>query len=383
MGRALSFSDEQLEKLWGLRSAGLPISRVARQIGRNPISVHAYLARCGGVRPAVRRRAAGHLTLTDREDISRGLAAGLSMRVIARGLNPPRPSSTVSREVDRNGGRKHYRAARAERAAWGRARRPKDPVLTARPALRAVVEDKLENEQWSPEQIAAWLRLEFPDDPEMRVSHETIYLSLFVQTRGVLRRELTKHLRTRRVMRRPRTATPGEKRGQMPGAVSISERPAEVEDRAVTGHWEGDLLKGTYLDQIATLVERNSRFLMLVKVPSTRPELVAQALAEKIKELPEELRKTLTWDRGREMWAHAEFTIASDVQVYFCDPSSPWQRGSNENTNGLLRQYFPKGKSVAAYTQQDLDVIAHKLNTRPRETLGWLTPSQVLAAAMR
>ena len=383
MGRVLSFSEDQLEQLWALRSTGIALSRVARLIGRNPITVHSYVVRCGGVRPAARIRARDRLTLTDREEISRGLAAGLSLRVIAAGLSPVRPSSTVSREVARNGGRNRYRAATAERAAWKRARRPKTSVLAARPALRAVVEGKLEVEQWSPQQIAAWLRTEFPNDPEMRVSHETIYLSLFVQSRGALRRELHAHLRTRRLMRQPRSSNPDERRGAIPDAVSISERPAEVEDRAVPGHWEGDLLQGTASDQIATLVERQSRFVMLVKMPSTKPVEVSNALAAKICELPDQLWDSLTWDRGKEMRGHAQFTIDTGIKVYFCDPRAPWQRGTNENTNGLLRQYFPKGKSVAHFTQDELDAVARKLNTRPRQTLGWMTPCQVLEQAMR
>ncbi len=383
MGNVLSFSEDQLEQLWALRSAGVPSSRIARRLGRKPMTVYFYLRRCGGVRPATRVRGADRLTMADREEISRGLAAGLSMRVIAAGLRPARPSSTVSREVARNGGRRGYRAAEADQAAWKRARRPKVSVLVARPSLRQLVESKLETEQWSPQQIAAWLRTEFPDDPEMRVSHETIYLSLFVQSRGALRRELSAHLRTRRLMRQPRSSNPDERRGRIPDAVSISERPAEAEDRAVPGHWEGDLLQGTAHDQIATLVERKSRFVMLVKMPSTNPVEVSQALAAKIRELPDQLWTTLTWDRGKEMKDHAQFTIDTGIQVYFCDPRAPWQRGSNENTNGLLRQYFPKGKTVAHFTQDELDAVALKLNTRPRETLGWMTPCQVLGQAMR
>lgn len=382
MGRPSVFTAEQVEQLWTMRATGIPLARVAHQVGVSPISMHAYLLRCGGVRPSPKTRAPDRLTLTDREEISRGLAAGLSMRTIAAGLNPARPSSTVSREIARNGGVRRYRAVRADRAAWARARRPKTALLAARPRLRAVVEAKLEDEQWSPQQIAAWLPLEFPADLEMRVSHETIYLSLFVQSRGALRRELQQQLRTHRLMRQPRARKNGSQAGQIPGLVSISERPAEAEDRAVPGHWEGDLLQGTSRDQIATLVERHSRFLMLIKMPTTRADEVADALAAKIQELPDTLWRSLTWDRGWEMYSHQRFTIDTGIKVYFADPRSPWQRGSNENTNGLLRQYFPKSQSVAHFSQAELDAVAHKLNTRPRQTLGWLTPSQALEQAM-
>jgi IS30 family transposase len=383
VSRSTVFTAEQVEQLWTVRATGLPVSRVAAKVGIKGLAAHKYFERCGGIRPRPKTRAPDRLTLADREEISRGLASGLSLRSVAAGLTPPRPSSTVSREVARNGGRDRYRAVPADQAAWERARRPKTAVLLARPRLRAVVEAKLETEQWSPQQIAAWLPIEFPADLEMRVSHETIYLSLFVQARGALRRELHQQLRSGRLMRRSRARNPESRLGHIPGLVSISERPPEAEDRAVPGHWEGDLVYGTASDQIATLVERHSRFLMLVKLPTTKADEVAGALATKIRELPEALWLSLTWDRGGEMRSHAAFTVDTGIQVYFADPRSPWQRGSNENTNGLLRQYFPKGKSVADITQDQLDDVARKLNTRPRKTLGWLTPSQALEQAMR
>jgi IS30 family transposase len=309
----------------------------------------------------------------EREEISRRLAAGASIRQIAGCLG--RAPSTISREINRNGGVHAYRATSADRRAWDRARRPQSCVLATRPRLRAWVARRLER-NWSPRQIAVGLPRHFPDDAHMRVSHETIYRSLFVQARNVLKAELVKHLRRAGYMRRP--PMPSNGRASIVDGLSIHERPAEVEDRAVPGHWEGDLLMGGHSSQIATLVERQSRYVMLVKIPSKDTLAVTNALAKHIRRLPAELRRTLTWDRGSEMAAHKHFTVATDVKVYICDPRSPWQRGSNENTNGLLRQYFPKGKDLSNVTQAELNRVARELNERPRQTLNWLTPLEVL-----
>jgi len=317
------------------------------------------------------------LSLGEREEISRGLAARRSLRSIARALG--RAASSVSREVRRNGGAVGYRASGAEQRAWDRARRPKACLLARSTRLRRHVAEKL-GLQWSPQQIAAWLVRRYPSDHSMRVSHETIYRTLFVQARGALKRELTAHLRSHRKRRGARHAQgAGARGGSIVGELSIRERPAEAEDRAVPGHWEGDLLCGSHGSQVATLVERHSRFVMLQKIPDKNSERVALALARKIKRLPKELRRSLAWDRGIEMASHRQFTLATDVQVYFCDPYSPWQRGSNENTNGLLRQYFPKGRDLSGYSQAYLDEIAERLNGRPRKTLDWQSPAERLA----
>jgi IS30 family transposase len=332
--------------------------------------------------PRVATRSPLRLSLVEREEISRGLVEGLSLREIARRLG--RSPSTVSREVAANGGRQTYRACRADRGALRRACRPRVSKLASCPRLRVVVESKLEL-RWSPEQISGWLEREFPDEPEMRVSHETIYQSLFVQSRGALRKELTRYLRTQRSTRRP-AAYPKHFRngqGQIRAAVHISQRPAEAEDRAVPGHWEGDLIYGQGIGTVATLVERHSRFVMLVGLPTSHTaEVVADALAAKIGELPAQLRRSLTWDQGKEMAQHSRFTIASGVPVFFCDPRSPWQRGTNENTNGLLRQYLPRKTRLAERAQHELDAIAAELNGRPRQTLQWKTPAQALDAAL-
>jgi IS30 family transposase len=367
---------EKLE-IWRLLRAGTSFRVIGRQLGRSDSSIQQYVGLTGGVRPRERCRAANQLSLGEREEISRGMAAGESVRAVARRLG--RAPSTVSRELIRNGGRRRYRAAVADHAAWGRTLRPKRCKLATNTRLREVVAVKL-GEDWSPQQIAGWLVRTFPDEPEMWVSHETIYLTLFVQARGALKRELATHLRTRRMKRRSRAHTSrGHGRGQIVDAVAISERPAEVEDRAVPGHWEGDLLIGSGRSQIATLVERSTRFVMLVRLPEGRStEDVVSALASHVQTLPVQLRRSLTWDRGLELADHKRFTVDTGVQVYFCDPKSPWQRGSNENTNGLLRQYFPKGTSIAAFTQAQLDEIAAKLNGRPRQTLNWMTPSEKL-----
>jgi IS30 family transposase len=353
-------------------AAGETREQVAAAIGCDPRTVFRWVVRNGGLRSYVRRRSVLRLSVAEREEIALGLARGETATGIARRLN--RSVSTVTREVKMNGGRRAYRAVRADVRALERARRPQRAKLARSARLRAEVERRLA-ERWSPEQIAARLRVDFPDDAEMRVSHETIYRSLYVQSRGALRRELTAYLRTARQQRRSRGTRFG---GPLRGMVSISERPAEVEDRAVPGHWEGDLLIGKAgRCAIATLVERQSRFTMLVELPGGRnAESVRDALAETIERLPERLRRSLTWDQGKEMAEHARFTIQSGVEVYFCDPSSPWQRGSNENTNGLLRQYFPKGTDLTVYDQKALDAVADELNGRPRQTLNWMKPSE-------
>jgi IS30 family transposase len=374
-------SESEKEEIVRLSAMGLPSRLIGQQIGRHHRTVWGHLQRLR--RPVAPEpiRSPLRLSLREREEISRGLAAGESRRSIARRLG--RSPSTIVREVARNGDVRRYRACMADRAALARARRPKVAKLAACPRLRAVVESKLES-RWSPQQISGWLVEEFPHDPEMRVSHETIYLSLFVQARGALRKELTRYLRSKHTTRRPRGHTVMNGQGQLRATLNIRERPAEANDRAVPGHWEGDLLMGKRMHAIATLVERKSRFVMLIALPDGHSaDVVADALATKITELPEQLRRSLTWDQGKEMAAHARFTVATDVPVYFCDPRSPWQRGSNENTNGLLRQYFPKRSEIAHYTQADLDAVAAELNDRPRQTLGWRSPSQALDEALR
>ena len=369
------------DEIWKRLQSGYAAKPTARALGISTSGVHGYLVRCGGIRPPVRRRSPGRLSLAEREEISRGLAAGLSLRAIAGGLG--RATSTVSREVAGHGGRRGYRAAKADQLAWARARRRKVCKLATRPVLRDIVAEKL-SAQWSPEQIAGWLKATYPNDAEMQVSHETIYRTLFIQSRGALRKELTAHLRTGRVIRRPAGTRLPDGRGGRPGILNISERPAEAEDRAVPGHWEGDLVFGKRMSPIATLVERSTRFVMLVALPGGhKADLVADALAAKITTLPVALTRTLTWDQGHEMAQHARFTAATGVEVYFCDPKSPWQRGSNENTNGLLRQYLPRTLDFRTLTQADLDAIADQLNGRPRQTLGFKTPSQVLAEVLR
>jgi IS30 family transposase len=344
--------------------------------------VRNFVGHTGGVRPPKRRRSEHCLSKVEREEISRGLARGEGFRAIGRAIS--RDHTTVSREVNRNGGPKRYRAQAADEAAWGRARRPKPSKLHLNPKLRVVVEEKL-CLKWSPQQISRWLRRTYPDHDAMQVSHETIYLSLFVQGRGALRRELTSCLRSGRHTRHPRAQRPKRQgQGKIPGRVMISERPAEVEDRAVPGHWEGDLLLGRKPTGIATLVERSTRYCQLVALPDGQSaEAVRDALIKSIGQLPTQLRRSLTWDQGREMKEHLNFTVASGVQVYFCDPRSPWQRGSNENTNGLLRQYFPKRSDLGAVSQAELDRVAAELNGRPRQTLGWMSPAERLAEVLR
>jgi IS30 family transposase len=371
------FTPEERAALWRGWKSGLTLTEIGQGLNRRAVSVLNILRRAGGFEPRTRRRTARSLQSAEREEISRGLAAGLGVNEIARRLG--RVASTVSREIRRNGGKHCYRAAQAEAGAWERARRPQACLLARRPRLRNWVAQHLQRD-WSPRQIAVGLERTFPDDGSMRVSHETLYRSLFVQARNVLKKELLGHLRRGGFMRRPR-AQAGREPTIVDG-ISVHQRPAEVNDRAIPGHWEGDLLMGGASSQIATLVERHSRYVMLVKVDSKDTVTVTKALAKKVRQLPAQLRRSLTWDRGSEMAAHKDFTVATDVQVYFCDPHSPWQRGSNENTNGLLRQYFPKGQDVSHVTQAELNRVARLLNERPRETLNWLTPLEALRSTV-
>jgi IS30 family transposase len=371
-------SREKKAELWERWKSGQCASDIALVLERTKGAIHHVLAANGGVAPVARRRGPVALVLDEHEEISRGIAAGRSIRGIAASLG--RSPSTVSWEVVRHGGRSAYRAMEADARAWEWALRPKRCRLASHPRLRWRVAEKLALD-WSPEQIAGWLKREFPADEGLRVSHETIYRSLFVQTRGVLKKELIGHLRAVRRMRQPKGGTtPSRLPGQIVDAVSIRERPAEVEDRAVPGHWEGDLLSGTHNSHMATLVERHSRFAMLIKVKGMDTASVVSALSKQVRQLPLQLRRSLTWDRGKEMADHKNFTLATDVQVYFCDPRSPRQRGSNENTNGLLRQYFPKGTDLSGYSQAYLNKIALRLNQRPRKTLGFETPADRLRA---
>jgi IS30 family transposase len=366
--------------LWDERQRGATSAEIAHVVGTIPATINLWIVRCGGVRPGARHRAITALTLAEREEISRGIASEEGVRAIARRLG--RSPGTISREIRRNAGRGQYRANRADRRAWAQARRPKRCRLATSPRLCAAVTAKL-REQWSPEQIAAWLRRTYPDDAMMQVSHETIYRSLYIQARGALKHELTAHLRRRRRVRRSRGMVQrGPTHGHLVDIVSISERPPSATDRAVPGHWEGDLLLGGKGSQIATLVERQSRLVLLARMPRRDSATVVRVLAHRIQRLPASLKQSLTWDRGKEMAQHKAFTVATNVQVYFCDPHSPWQRGSNENTNGLLRQYFPKGMDLTMLTQRELDLVARKLNTRPRETLGWNTPAEVFGATV-
>ncbi len=376
----LALTADVRAKVWDGWKAGLSLGDISRALERDFRSLYGVLLEHGGIAPAARSRAAQALSLKEREDISRGMAAGQSIRAIAAHMR--RAASTVSREIKRNGGMHTYRASRADSMAWERARRPKPCRLALNEPLRQVVAAKL-MQDWSPEQIASWLKLEFSQDDDMRLSAETIYRSLFLQTRGVLKKELVAHLRSGRIMRRARNAPGRGNHGpRVPGALSIRERPAEIEDRAIPGHWEGDLLSGAKNSHIATLVERHSRFTMLVKVAGKDTTNVVAALTRKVRKLPVELRRSLTWDQGREMARHDKFTIATNVKVYICDPRSPWQRGTNENTNGLLRQYFPHGTDLSQFTQAELDRVAIRLNQRPRKTLGFATPAAKLESVL-
>jgi IS30 family transposase len=378
--RRRMFSATESAEVWDRWQRGEGLTLIGRVFDRSSGAIFQHLKPHGGIRPAPRRRSQRVLSLDDREEISRGVAAGVSLRSIAAQLH--RAPSTISRELRRNGGHRHYRAAAADKRAWDRALRPKLCKLATHEELRQLVAARLQD-NWSPEQIAGWLRHTYPDDEAHQVSHETIYRSLFVQARGVLKKDLQAHLRSGRAIRRSRHATgKGGSRGSLTDMISIRERPACVEDRAVPGHWEGDLLCGSSNSYIVTLVERHTRYVLLAKVQSRDSRSVITALIEQAKRLPDELRKSLTWDRGKEMAEHKRFTLATDVAVYFCDPQSPWQRGSNENTNGLLRQYFPKGTNLAVHSQERLDEVARQLNGRPRKTLGYETPAERFEACV-
>jgi len=378
--RRFKLTEHQRNDMWTRWRAGQSLHEIGRAFHKDHVSIQFMLAQHGGIAPAVRRRSPLTLTLAERESISRGIACGSSIREMAKTLQ--RAVSTVSREVARHGGRPLYRATDADQQAWNSALRPKRCLLAIHVKLQKIVAGKLILD-WSPEQVSGWLKSEYPGDESMRVSHETIYRSLFIQARGVLKKELIQHLRFKRRIRRSRHARDtGHRMGQIVDAISIRERPAEIEDRAVPGHWEGDLLGGTKNSHIATLVERHSRFVMLIKVPSKDTATVVAALTQHIGKLPATLRRSLTWDRGLEMAQHKSFTVDTEVKVYFCDPQSPWQRGSNENTNGLLRQYLPKKSDLSQFTQSELDKIALRLNQRPRETLGFQTPADRLQASV-
>ena len=378
--RRWKLSAAQRAEMWNLWKAGQSLHSIGRTLGKSHVVIQFLLARHGGIAPPVRRRSRIALTLQEREDISRGIACGQSLRTLAQHLQ--RAVSTVSREVARHGGRAQYRASEADQQAWESALRPKPCLLALHSKLCRMVASKL-IEDWSPEQISGWLKQQYPQDETLRVSHETIYRSLFIQARGALKKELIQHLRSKRRIRRSRHASVhGHAQGKIVDAISIRERPAEVEDRAIPGHWEGDLLRGTGNSHVATLVERHSRFCMLVKVPGKDTATVVAALSQQVRKLPATLRRSLTWDRGLEMAQHKSFTMTTHVQVYFCDPQSPWQRGSNENTNGLLRQYLPKKTDLSCYSQSDLDQIALRLNQRPRKTLGFQTPADRLQASV-
>ena len=363
--------------MWDRWQKGESLHSIARLFGRHHSAIQGILSRTGGIRPPQRHRSQRELTVAEREEISRGVMVGQSFHSIAALLG--RAPSTVSREVKRNGGRREYRANKAEQAAWDRAHRPKTCKLKANPVLARIVASKLQME-WSPDQIAGWLKSTYADDENYQVSHETIYKSLFIQARGALKKELLQHLRKTRSMRRSRHHTQKTKdHGRITNTVSIRERPAEVEDRAVPGHWEGDLLCGSNNSQIATLVERHTRYVMIARVKSKDTKTVINALIKQAHKLPRELYKSLTWDRGKEMADHERFSLDTDIKVYFCDPQSPWQRGSNENTNGLLRQYFPKGMDLSNIHQNRLNAVARRLNERPRKTLEYRTPAERFA----
>jgi len=369
----LRYTDEMRSYIWDRYTAGDSVWSIARSFDRSSSSVHGYLSRTGGIRPPARKRSNRCLSLGEREEISRGLVAGLSIREIASDLG--RAPSTVSREINRNGGPERYRATSADQNAWDRAQRPKPCKLVLNRPLGRRIAAKLKR-KWSPQQIAGWLKREYPGDDWNQVSHETIYRSLFIQARGALKKELQQYLRSKRHIRRSRTSTlKDDGLGGIPGAVSIRERPAEVEDRAVPGHWEGDLIEGSNKTCVATLVERHSRYVMLAKIDKKDAETVINALIKQARKLPTELYKSLTWDRGTEITGHRRFTLETNIKVYICDPKSPWQRGSNENTNRLLREYLPKYTDLSVYSQKELNWIARELNERPRKTLDYETPA--------
>ncbi len=370
----IKYTPVQRQEIWDRWKKGESLNSIGRLFDRPSSSIFNILAPTGGIRPPIRKRSKRSLTLSEREEISRSIVADLSIRSIAKHLN--RSPSTISREIKRNGGYDNYRATQADLAAWERAHRPKRCKLACNRPLSRTVATKLQL-NWSPEQIAGWLKIEYPNDENNHVSHETIYCSLFVQTRGVLKKELQQFLRSQRAIRRSRHASlKRDGLGQITNAVSIRERPASVEDRAVPGHWEGDLIAGSNNSYIATLVERHTRYVMLAKVKNKDTESVVSALIKQSKKLPDELYKSLTWDRGKELADHERLTLETDINVYFCDPRSPWQRGSNENTNGLLRQYFPKGTDLSLHSQTKLNAVAQQLNERPRKTLEFETPAQ-------
>ena len=383
MGRhykRVGFSPAQSAELWDRWQKGEGLKSIGQVLGKPSSCIFSHLRPTGGIRPQQRRRSRHALTLAEREEISRGLVAGRSIRSMASLLG--RAPSTVSREIHRNGGHRRYRAEAADQRAWQAALRPKPCKLALHPCLRQAVERKLKH-HWAPEQIAGWLKRSYPDNEAYHVSHETIYRSLFVQARGVLKKELMQHLRTGRPIRRSRHATAkADSRGRIPDMVSIRERPAAVEDRAVPGHWEGDLIAGSKNSYMATLVERHTRYVMLAKVANKDTENVINALIKQADKLPRELYRSLTWDRGKELTDHKRFTLATDIQVYFCDPKSPWQRGSNENTNRLLRQYFPKRTDLSVHSQAHLNWVARELNERPRKTLDFETPAERFAACV-
>ena len=370
----VGFTAAQKTELWERWRRGEQMKSIGRELGKRSSSIFSHIRSTGGFTPVARKRSRLALSLAEREDISRGLVAGRSVRMIACLLG--RAASTVSREIARNGGASRYRAVAAEKRAWKQGLRPKPCKLVLETELRKAVTLKLEH-HWSPQQIAGWLKRNYPDCEAMHVSHETLYKTLYVQARGALKKELIQYLRRKRQLRGSRhTQKDKDRRGSIPDAISISERPAEVADRAVPGHWEGDLICGPNHSFIGTLVERHSRYVMLMKLSDRKTETVVNALIKHSKKLPDELYKSLTWDRGHELAEHKRFTVKTNVDVYFCDPQSPWQRGSNENTNGLLRQYFPKGTDLSVHSQAKLDAVARQLNERPRKTLEYETPAE-------
>jgi IS30 family transposase len=369
----IKYTPQQRSEIWDRWQKGESLTAIGRAFDRPSSSIFNQLSPTGGIRPPDRRRSRLALTLAEREEISRGIASDLSLRKIALQLG--RSPSTISREVKRNDGVSRYRATQADQTAWDRGLRPKRCKLAGNRLLSRLVAAKLQLE-WSPEQIAGWLKTEYPGQEHHQVSHETIYRSLFVQARGVLKKELQQYLRSQRAIRRSRHSSPKKHGlGEIANMATIRERPSSVEDRAVPGHWEGDLIAGSNNSYIATLVERHTRYVMLAKVKNKDTESVVSALIKQSKKLPNELYKSLTWDRGKELSDHQRFTLATDIKVYFCDPQSPWQRGSNENTNGLLRQYFPKKTDLSVYSQAKLNAVARRLNERPRKTLEFETPA--------
>ena len=384
MVRALSkrsFTEHQQNAIWSLWSQGKSLSEIGRHLNKHAGSIFCFLQKYGGIKPVKPIRSKRALTLFEREEISRGLSANLSIRNIAKSLN--RSPSTISREIKRNGGITKYRAISADRQTWLRAKRPKESKLQINVGLNDIITEKLSN-KWSPEQISGYLKRTYLTDTTMHISHESIYKTLYVQSRGHLKKELLKHLRTQRVMRQSKHFnTKGNARGGIIDAVSIHDRPKDIEDRTIPGHWEGDLICGSNKSYIATLVERTSRFTLLVKLNGNDTATVVNAITNKIIELPIQLKKSLTWDRGMELAKHKKFTVDTEIKVYFCDPKSPWQRGTNENTNRLLRQYMPKKTDLSIHSQIDLDQIAKELNERPRKTLNFLSPADRLSEVLR